>query len=382
MEENNQEESTNEKEDLDKKGESPIKKVVEAVGKATRAVGNWFKNLFRGKKTDSEMVGEEGKEASDEQKWTAKRIVLAIVACLFGLLILSIAVFAVGIYGYNWDNRPAEVAKKYVPYPAAMVGIDVIPISEVEEEATHISHFYSQSQQGATQAPESETVKNQVLERLVNDKIIQSLAYKYDVTVDSKEVGEQYDKIVKENGGEEKVKTLLADLYDLTVPQFKDLIEDQLQREKLKQKFEDEIRKKVKAKHILIKIPSDASKKEKQEIEKKAKNILKKAQKEDADFAKLAKKYSEDKASKDDGGQLPWFGKGDMVEEFENAVFSMDVGQTSDLVKTKYGYHIIFVEEKKGEVEENFEGWLEKIKKDRIVWKLMSWGTTEDEKTD
>ncbi len=372
MEENNQFEQDLEEENADEK--SPIKKAIESIGNSFRRVGRWFKGLFGRKKTT------EGEE--DSSGWTPKKIVLTIVIALFGLLILSIAVFAVGVYGYNWDNKPAEIAKKYVPYPAAMVGLDVITINEVEEEATHISHFYQQSQEAAAQAPQSETVKNQVLERLIDDKIIKSLAYKHDVTVDSKEVEDQYKKIVEENGGEEKVKTLLTDLYDLTVLQFKDLIQDQLQREKLKQKFEDEIREKVKARHILVKIPSDASDKKEKEIKNKAQSILEKAKKEDADFAKLAEKYSEDKASKDEGGKLPWFGMGDMVEGFEKVAFEMDIGQTSDLVKTKYGYHVILLEEKRGEVEKDFEGWLDQIKEDMIVWKLMSWESSTDEETD
>jgi len=60
------------------------------------------------------------------------------------------------------------------------------------------------------------------------------------------------------------------------------------------------------------------------------------------DFAKLAKQYSED-GSKDNGGDLDFFGRGRMVAEFDAAAFSMKPGQTSDLVKTQFGFHIIRV---------------------------------------
>jgi peptidyl-prolyl cis-trans isomerase C len=59
------------------------------------------------------------------------------------------------------------------------------------------------------------------------------------------------------------------------------------------------------------------------------------------DFAALAAKYSEDPGSKDAGGDLPKFGKGDMVPEFEAAAFSLKPGQVSDVVTTMYGYHVI-----------------------------------------
>ena len=59
------------------------------------------------------------------------------------------------------------------------------------------------------------------------------------------------------------------------------------------------------------------------------------------DFAELAKEYSIDTSNAENGGELGYFSKGTMVEEFENIAFSMNVGDISDPVKTDYGYHII-----------------------------------------
>lgn len=60
-----------------------------------------------------------------------------------------------------------------------------------------------------------------------------------------------------------------------------------------------------------------------------------------ADFATLAEKYSEDPGSKDNGGELPPFSRGQMVPEFETTAFSLTNGQVSDVITTQYGYHII-----------------------------------------
>lgn len=85
----------------------------------------------------------------------------------------------------------------------------------------------------------------------------------------------------------------------------------------------------VRACHILVK------------SEKEAKDLLEQI-KTGSDFAELARRYSDCPSGKK-GGDLGYFGRGQMVKEFENAAFTMGKGQVSEPVKTQFGYHLIKV---------------------------------------
>lgn len=105
----------------------------------------------------------------------------------------------------------------------------------------------------------------------------------------------------------------------------------------------------VKASHILIKTIDDQDKElsdeEKAKAKKKAEEVLAKA-KAGEDFSELAKEYSQDTVSAKNGGDLGFFKRGEMVKPFEEAAFSMKVGDISDLVESDFGYHIIKVTDK------------------------------------
>ena len=130
-------------------------------------------------------------------------------------------------------------------------------------------------------------------------------------------------------------------------------------------KFYDENKEKfkhdeqVRASHILIVADAKASAEDKKKAKEKANAVLKRV-KAGEDFAAVAKKES-GCPSAPQGGDLGYFGKGQMVPAFESVAFSLKPGEISDVVETQFGYHIIKVDEKKPAGSETFDQVKQKI---------------------
>ncbi len=216
-----------------------------------------------------------------------------------------------------------------------------------------------------------DTLYNSVKEKYALNSLLdlidtEILNKKYKDTKESKnEVQEEIDNMVEQYGGGDQAKLLeqtwsawgidtMDELTDYMTLQYKrskavdDYAASLVDEDDIKDFYDEKIFGEITAKHILIKPDADVNDtdavKEAAEKEalKKAKEVIKKLNKGE-DFDKLAKEYSEDESNKDDGGLLPAFVQGDMVEEFEEAALKLEKGKyTTEPVKTQYGYHIIY----------------------------------------
>jgi peptidyl-prolyl cis-trans isomerase D len=99
------------------------------------------------------------------------------------------------------------------------------------------------------------------------------------------------------------------------------------------------------ASHILFQVPADADEAARAAVRKKAEAVLAELQKAPTRFAELAKQHSQDTGSAASGGDLGLFGRGMMVKPFEEAAFALKAGETSGIVESEFGLHIIRVTE-------------------------------------
>ncbi len=122
----------------------------------------------------------------------------------------------------------------------------------------------------------------------------------------------------------------------------------------------------VKTAHIMIGIPQNATEEQKAEAKDKIDSIYKEVLNNE-DFSELARKNSQDPGSAKNGGELPWFGSGRMVPEFEKVAFSLEqTGETSEPFKTQFGWHIVKLLDKKtvGTFKEMYPEIKSKVAKD------------------
>ncbi|WP_078408560.1 peptidylprolyl isomerase [Priestia abyssalis] len=197
---------------------------------------------------------------------------------------------------------------------------------------------------------------DETIRDLVDEKV---LGEKYKVTdkeVDQEleslkeQYGQQFEAAIQQNGVDQVKRMLKIDLLREKAATADIKVTDK----ELKEAY-DAKKPEVKASHILV------------QDEKTAKEVKAKLDKGE-DFAKLAKEYSQDPGSAENGGDLGFFGSGKMVPEFEEAAYKLKKGQVSEPVKSSFGYHIIKVTDKK-ELEsfEKMKAELEKeIKRSKL----------------
>ncbi|WP_053228044.1 peptidylprolyl isomerase [Spirochaeta cellobiosiphila] len=237
--------------------------------------------------------------------------------------------------------------------------------TEFNDKMERIKASYAQKGQQLN-ADQIKEVEKQLLDSLIKQIVLTQQADILGITADQQTIDAQMQGYASQFGSDEAfVAELNKQGYSKEDLQ-KDIasgirINQLIQQEvgsKMVQITEDEARsyytanpeeftqpEQVRASHILIQVASNASDDEKTKAYKKAEAVLEKV-KEGLDFGDLAKEYSEG-PSGPNGGDLNYFGRGQMVPAFEEAAFALDVGEVSDIVETQFGYHIIKVFDKK-----------------------------------
>lgn len=215
------------------------------------------------------------------------------------------------------------------------------------------SNFGKQVDNLDQQQPERlKKLVSEMAENLAMTKIALIEAENAGITVSDAEVDSLVQLQYQSAGGEEKFLNFLYGNGVTTEMLRRDLREYEIMKQYLQSLREQEVTvtdeeideafqedKTATVRHILL-MTQGKSEEEKQQKYEQMQEILKRARAGE-DFAELAKKYSEDPGSKDKGGIYENFPRGQMVPPFDEAAFTVPVGEISDIVETTYGYHIL-----------------------------------------
>lgn len=283
------------------------------------------------------------------------------------------------------DAKPAPPVKQ--EKTAAPAKTDVLakvngtPITRVEVDRA-VKVLLSQSRIPADKLPDElkKQAEKSALEQLISAELLYQAASK-DLPKDlDKEVDERIAQNRKKFPSDELFQKALASA-DLTEADLRDLTRKDIAISNFiekkyaagititdaeAKKFYDENIDRfkrpemVRASHILIGVTEKATAEEKEKAKAKAEEVLKEV-KAGKDFAELAKKYSTG-PSNVKGGDLGFFGRGQMVKPFEDAAFALKPGEVSGVVETQFGYHIIKVTDRKGGDTVKLDDVKEKIK--------------------
>lgn len=278
----------------------------------------------------------------------AKKKLKAVTILFTALIAVAVLIILAGIsiYIFNANNKLVAICEKIVPFPAVIMNnTNFIPIYELKNNLQSVKQFYENqdfSKVGMrvdfSTADGQKRLKireKELLNKMIEDRAIEILAKRKGIIVTSQVIDQNVERKLDEYGTKENVENRLKDLYGWTLDDFKKkVVRPSMYRDELEKLIENENK-------------DEFSSAAREKIEKALQELQNKK-----DFSEVAKNYSEGPAA-GQGGELGWFKKDQLVPEIADAVFNLHKGQRSDILESSLGFHIIEVEDKKTESNED-----------------------------
>lgn len=256
---------------------------------------------------------------------------------------------------------------------AATVNGEPIAMDDYQKQVAQVEAFFEQEGLDLESGEGQERVaqaRRQVLEQMIDQELIRQAAVSMGVSIPDVELETHVQEIIEQSGGQEQFDQSLQ-ATNTSYDDFREMLLDQLLSEAIFGAVTtsiDSVAEQVHARHILL------------PTRERAEEVLARLEAGE-DFAFLSREYSEDVSSRERGGDVGFFPRGVMPPEVEEAAFSLDVGETSDIVESPFGFHIIQVLEREEreiavEIFENlrqqtFMQWLQTQRENATIERLV-----------
>ncbi len=262
---------------------------------------------------------------------------------------------------------PLLSAAELVDRVAAVVNNQIIAWSEVEQRAAPELARIAGERDASRRGKAREQVMRAAVDQLVGEKLLELEVREFNIEVSDSELELALEDVRRQNNVEKEQFGQLLAQEGYTVESYKAFMRKHLARLKLinlkvraRVKVSDEDLRaeyakfsrtegedpEVHARHILVKLDPGAAEDKVKAALSKAQGLAAEARTPGADFVELAKAKSEG-PSAPDGGDLGFFKRGVMVPEFDKVAFKLEPGQVSEPVRTRFGFHVIKVEERR-----------------------------------
>lgn len=282
------------------------------------------------------------------------------------------------------------VRAELVDRVAAVVNNDLIPLSEVEARAAPELQRLHAEPDGKRRGELRAQIVQKALDALIGEKLMEAQIKEFNLEVTESEIDLAIEDVKRQNNIDgAQFETLLGQegyslatyrsfmkkhlarlkLVNLKVRSRVKISDEDLKAEYAKQSRDESEDAEVHARHVLVQVPQKPTAEQVEAARQKALALAEEARKPGVDFAELAKKKSEG-PSASDGGDLGFFRRGVMVAEFEKVAFTLKVGGVSDPVRTKFGWHVLKVEEKRSVPPRPFDEVKEQLREKMLRGQL------------
>ncbi len=244
---------------------------------------------------------------------------------------------------------------------ALKVNGEVIPDEAIEYELGRLIRFYSEHMAEEEVRKQLDVLRDRAREQAIGAKLLIDEAVRLDIDCSEEMIDGKLKDMIENAGGEEKFEAMIRDqgldmaniresiargckvdmLVDRITEGISDPTEEEMQEHFNLHRKEYMRQERASAQHILIGVENSddgAKATARSRLEEIRREI-----KGGANFADQAAMHSDCPSGKKTGGSLGWFGRGTMVKEFDDAVFSMEVGELGELVETELGVHLIYM---------------------------------------
>lgn len=246
-------------------------------------------------------------------------------------LVVMVLVLGAGIYFGNWHGSRTAWLSQWIAWPAATLVGQTVTYTDFIQMSSGVDHYRQKNPQQYAQAtgrPTTEPAAVAALDELIRQLATERLAADHGAKVSSDQVQQAYNAQVVQGGDATQSAGIINNLYGWSPAEFQRyILRTSLVRSALQEKlsFDDSLN---------------------QDSHRQTETVLKLVETPGQDFAELAKKYSRDQYAAN-GGDMDWVAQGELTAELDQAIFALAVGQTSKIIHTAYGWHILKAEAKR-----------------------------------